>query len=197
MSTRREALDYYGQLAQLSTLALVVSAAAWRQLTSRTTKSQPSKSTTFLGEPLPALVLVSQWIAFLLLVGVFYIPSSSINNAAFKTDYIYYTRLPAQLLASLLSFHVLFSNSSKLNPLPWMLNVPRTTLVPYHRTLGWIFMFLFAVHGSMYMNFYIQHGLLLKRIQDIDVQLGVCLSLTFSGVAFASRKSFRGPWVAR
>jgi len=44
-------------------------------------------------------------------------------------------------------------------------------LDPYHRLLGRIIVFLMAVHSSLYLNFYVQKGLLYKRLADWDVIL--------------------------
>ena len=46
-------------------------------------------------------------------------------------------------------------------------------LNPYHRLLGRVIITFFSLHASMYLNFYVQKGLLLKRIQDWDVILGL------------------------
>jgi len=52
-------------------------------------------------------------------------------------------------------------------------------LNPYHRLLGRILITFFFTHASMYLNFYILNSLLLKRIQDRDVILGLCAITTF------------------
>ena len=46
-------------------------------------------------------------------------------------------------------------------------------LNPYHRLLGRILITFLCIHASMYLNFYIMKGLLLKRIQERDVILGL------------------------
>ena len=43
----------------------------------------------------------------------------------------------------------------------------------YHRALGRVIVLLLACHASLYLNFYVQKGLLLKRMKDRDVILGL------------------------
>lgn len=47
-------------------------------------------------------------------------------------------------------------------------------LNPYHRILGRIIYVFLLCHAFLYLNFYVQLDLLLKRIQDRDVILGLC-----------------------
>lgn len=58
-------------------------------------------------------------------------------------------------------------------------------LNPYHRSLGRLIVLFFACHASLYLNFYVQMGLLMKRIQDRDVILGLC-AVTSAGILFTS-----------
>ena len=46
-------------------------------------------------------------------------------------------------------------------------------LNPYHRLLGRIIITFLSIHATMYLNFYVQSNLLLKRIRDWDVILGL------------------------
>ncbi len=66
-------------------------------------------------------------------------------------------------------------------------------LNPYHRLLGRVIVLLMICHASLYLNFYIQNGLLLKRIKDWDVILGlsaITLSLLLFTTAFAQIRNY-------
>jgi hypothetical protein len=107
------------------------------------------------------------------------------------TDYLHLTRLPAHIAISLLPLHLLLSHSSPLNPLPLLLQTSRSALLPYHRFHGWFLLTLLAAHAILYLNFYMQNSLLTKRIQDLDVQLGLGMALVFIALGATSRFGWR------
>lgn len=43
----------------------------------------------------------------------------------------------------------------------------------------------------MYVNFFVQKDLLMKRVWDLDVQLGSSMMLLLAGLAWTARKSMR------
>ena len=59
------------------------------------------------------------------------------------------------------------------SPIQYLTRMSHEELNPYHRLLGRIILTFFSLHSSMYVNFYVQKGLLAKRIRDWDVILGV------------------------
>ena len=60
------------------------------------------------------------------------------------------------------------------SPIQYITRMSHEELNPYHRLLGRIIVLFAACHASLYLNFYVQKGLLFKRIQDRDVILGLC-----------------------
>lgn len=59
------------------------------------------------------------------------------------------------------------------SPIHYLTRLSHESLNPYHRLLGRLIITLMACHASLYLNFYVQNGLLLKRIKDWDVILGL------------------------
>ena len=59
------------------------------------------------------------------------------------------------------------------SPIQYLTRLSHESLNPYHRLLGRLIITLMACHASLYLNFYVQNGLLLKRIKDWDVILGL------------------------
>lgn len=65
------------------------------------------------------------------------------------------------------------------SPIQYLTRLSHEELNPYHRLLGRILISFFALHASLYLNFYVQKGLLSKRIRDSDVILGLSGITTF------------------
>lgn len=65
------------------------------------------------------------------------------------------------------------------SPIQYLTRFSHEELNPYHRWLGRILITFFAIHATLYLNFYIQLGLLSKRIRDRDVILGLSGISTF------------------
>ena len=93
-------------------------------------------------------------------------------------DYLHLTRRFGILAASQLPLHYLLAAKS-WSPVQYMTRMSHEELNPYHRLLGRVLIALFSVHAAMYLNFYVQKNLLLKRIQDRDVILGLMAITTF------------------
>lgn len=93
-------------------------------------------------------------------------------------DYLHLTRRFGIVAASQLPLHYLLAAKS-WSPIQYLTRMSHEELNPYHRLLGRILIALFSVHATMYLNFYIQLNLLLKRIQDRDVILGLMAITTF------------------
>ena len=93
-------------------------------------------------------------------------------------DYLHLTRRFGIVAASQLPLHYLLAAKS-WSPIQYMTRMSHEELNPYHRLLGRILIAFFSVHAAMYLNFYIQLNLLLKRIQDRDVILGLLAITTF------------------
>ena len=94
-------------------------------------------------------------------------------------DYLHLTRRFGIVAASQLPLHYLLAAKS-WSPIQYITRMSHEELNPYHRFLGRILIALFSVHAAMYLNFYIQSNLLLKRIQDRDVILGLMAITSFA-----------------
>ena len=87
-------------------------------------------------------------------------------------DYLHLTKRFGIIAASQLPLHYALALKS-WSPIQYLTRRSHEQLNPYHRLLGRIIITFFSLHASMYLNFYIQKGLLLKRIRDWDVILGL------------------------
>jgi hypothetical protein len=114
------------------------------------------------------------------------------------TDYLHLTKRFAQVAASLLPLHYLLGTSSRLSPLPFLFRLSSggasTKYNAYHRLNGALLLGLLACHASLYLNFYIQKGLLVKRAQDLDVQMGLGMAGTLAVLGFFAREAVRKSW---
>ena len=202
---RRQLLDGYGQFAQLSILLLplvyqlchglrLLISRTWPFKSSQTVKEhrspvvpgfrQPPKGKFtnlltrirwFLGEEVfvgwntrQEWLVAILWTAWLLVL-VFRDTGD---------DYLHLTRRFGIVAASQLPLHYLLAAKS-WSPIQYLTRMSHEELNPYHRLLGRILIALFSVHAAMYLNFYVQLNLLIKRIQDRDVILGLLAITTF------------------
>jgi hypothetical protein len=62
---------------------------------------------------------------------------------------------------------------SPYSPIQWATRLSHEELKMSHQILGRIVLFLFALHGAFYLNFFVQSGFLTKRIRDKDVIFGL------------------------
>ena len=93
-------------------------------------------------------------------------------------DYLHLTRRFGIVAASQLPLHYLLAAKS-WSPIQYLTRMSHEELNPYHRLLGRILIAFFSVHAAMYLNFYVQLSILLKRIQSRDVILGLMAITTF------------------
>ncbi|KAL8737369.1 MAG: hypothetical protein Q9181_001744 [Wetmoreana brouardii] len=93
-------------------------------------------------------------------------------------DYLHLTKRFGIIGASQLPLHYLLALKS-WSPICYLTRLSHEDLNPYHRALGRILLLFFSLHASFYLNFYIQKSLLLKRIQDQDVILGLLAIASF------------------
>ncbi|KAL9600555.1 MAG: hypothetical protein Q9219_003101 [cf. Caloplaca sp. 3 TL-2023] len=83
------------------------------------------------------------------------------------------------IAASQLPLHYLLAFKSSYSPISYLTRLSHEELNPYHRALGRILLLFLSLHASFYLNFYVQKSLLLKRIQDKDVILGLLAITAF------------------
>lgn len=203
---RRQLLDTYGQFAQLSILLLPLTyqlclgmrlliSRIWPSKSAQATKEHRSPVVSNFKQPtsgyltnLPTRIrwfldeevfegwntrqewlIASLWTMWLLVL-------------VFKDtgdDYLHLTKRFGIVAASQLPLHYLLAAKS-WSPIQYLTRMSHEELNPYHRLLGRILIAFFSVHAAMYLNFYIQLNLLLKRIQDRDVILGLMAITTFT-----------------
>ena len=92
--------------------------------------------------------------------------SSQRSAHAPSADYLHLTKGFGHIAASQLPLHYALALKS-WSPIQYLTRLSHEELNPYHRLLGRVIITFFSLHASMYLNFYIQKGLLLKRIQDL------------------------------
>lgn len=105
-------------------------------------------------------------------------------------DYLHLTKRFGIVAASQLPLHYLLAAKS-WSPIQYLTHMSHEELNPYHRLLGRILIAFFSVHAAMYLNFYIQMNLLLKRIQDRDVILGLMAITTFMLIGITALAKIR------
>ena len=105
-------------------------------------------------------------------------------------DYLHLTRRFGIVAASQLPLHYLLAAKS-WSPIQYLTRMSHEELNPYHRMLGRILIALFSVHAAMYLNFYVQLNLLLKRIQDRDVILGLMAISAFMAIGTTALAKIR------
>ncbi|PSK60146.1 Ferric reductase transmembrane component 1 [Elsinoe australis] len=204
---RRQLLDHYANLAQLSALAplaLLTILNLTRHLRGRLrthphpssphlkhTRSRPSPFSIpsllapnnlhfFLTSPSPfpnfgtnALLLSTLLHTSLLLL---------LSTLQTQSDYLHLTKRLGLVAASQLPLHYLLAWKSPLNPISLLTGYSWEALNAAHQALGRIITFLFAWHAALYLNFFVQAGVLGKRIRDWDVILGLVAVVLYAGM---------------
>ena len=195
---RRRLLDSYGQFAQLSILLipLIYQLGVGIRLLSRrlyksggyqTVKDHSSPVISSFKQPSSVLPEITwsriNWIVdedirgygtlrHWLIAGLWALWLLVLTMKDTGDDYLHLTKRFAIIAASQLPLHYLLA-AKEWSPIQYLTRMSHEELNPYHRLLGRIIITFMALHASMYLNFYVQKGLLLKRIQDRDVILGL------------------------
>ena len=204
-SHRRQLLDGYGQFAQLSVLLLPMVyqlCLGMRLLISRVWPFNPSQAVKEHQSPVisrfkqPAtgystnVLARIRWLLDepilegwntgnqLLITGLWAIWLLVLVFRDTGDDYLHLTKRFGIVAASQLPLHYLLAAKS-WSPIQYLTRMSHEELNPYHRLLGRLLIVFFSIHAMMYLNFYIQLNLLLKRIQDRDVILGLTAITTF------------------
>ena len=200
LKQRRRLLDSYGQFAQLSVLLLplIYQLSLGIKLLSRrfATKKgyQPLKENQspipprlrehtpsdsrniwrrlswWLDEPI-ARGWETRWECLLAALWAGWLLFLVIKNTG--DDYLHMTKRFGIIAASQLPIHYLLA-AKAWSPIQYLTRMSHEELNPYHRLLGRIIVTFFACHATLYLNFFVQKGLLSKRIRDWDVILGIC-----------------------
>ncbi|TVY32777.1 Ferric reductase transmembrane component, partial [Lachnellula subtilissima] len=111
-------------------------------------------------------------------------------------DYLHITKRFGEVAVSQFPMHYILSMKSAYSPLSLVLNSSHEELNPWHQLSGRIIYSLLALHASWYLNFFIQVGVLAKRLKSLDVIIGVIafIGLTIlstTSLAFVRRWSYR------
>ena len=99
-------------------------------------------------------------------------------------DYLHMTKRFGIVAASQLPIHYLLA-AKGWSPVQFLTKMSHEELNVYHRILGRIILGFFACHATLYLNFFLQKGLLSKRIKDWDVILGLT-AISSAAVLFTS-----------
>ncbi|KAA6407816.1 MAG: hypothetical protein FRX48_08167 [Lasallia pustulata] len=88
-------------------------------------------------------------------------------------DYLHLTKRFGIVAASQLPVHYLLSVKTPWSPIQYQMRMSHKQLNPYHRLLGRILVTFFTLHATLYLNFFTQTHLLLARLLSPDVLLGL------------------------
>ncbi len=208
LSKRRELLDQYASIAQASALVPLAIVQCYHLASSATSavqeRDQRSKAgsrswlprtsflfkrflwwtgdLSFVGRGTNGIwILGLAWTAWLLLLCV--------DNTA--DDYLHLAKRFGIVGASQLPLHFLLAWKSPYSPIQFLTRHSHEELNRYHRALGRIVTFLFLLHASFYLYFFVLSGLLAKRVREADVILGICGVVLFGAIMTTSLRAIR------
>ncbi|KAF2151053.1 hypothetical protein K461DRAFT_165742 [Myriangium duriaei CBS 260.36] len=95
-------------------------------------------------------------------------------------DYMHLAKRFGIVGASQLPFHYLLAWKSQWSPIALITGRSWEELNRIHQSLGRIITVLFALHATSYLNFFIRAGFIYKRIKDRDVILGLLAITSFT-----------------
>ena len=95
-------------------------------------------------------------------------------------DYMHVTKSLSHVAVSQLPLHYLLAFKSPNSPVQILTGLAHERINAYHRLLGRIIHMMLATHAILYLNFFIQAGVLAKRIKDTDVRLGIAAFWTIN-----------------
>lgn len=88
-------------------------------------------------------------------------------------DYLHLTKRFGIVGASQIPLQLLMAMKPSWSPVQLITRKGHEELKAWHQNLGRIIQLLLSLHAIFYLNFYVQMGLLSKRIKDSDVQIGL------------------------
>ena len=192
---RRKLLDQAGYYAYLTPVIALASIYILRQLL-----SQPNKVAVPTGKPqIPGFLTVQKrriawWLNEPLTpeFGARKVHFIGLGYAAFLLflvfrrtgdDYLHLTKRFGHVAASQLPFHYMMAIKSPLSPVQIATGLTWEKMNDYHRLFGRIVHLMVVAHATMYLNFFIQAGLLSKRFGDWDVRTGFLAFIMFNILA--------------
>ncbi|KAK8247627.1 ferric reductase like transmembrane component-domain-containing protein [Phyllosticta capitalensis] len=103
-------------------------------------------------------------------------------------DYLHLTKRFGIVAASQLPLHYLLAMRSAYSPIQLLTRLSYERVIAIHELLGKIVTFILALHTGFYFNFFVQKGVLAKRIRDVDVitgSIGFVMFATMSTTALS------------
>ncbi|KAF2875434.1 ferric reductase like transmembrane component-domain-containing protein [Massariosphaeria phaeospora] len=98
-------------------------------------------------------------------------------------DYFHLTKRFGIIGASQLPLHYLLAMRTPYSPIQFLTRLSHEELKASHQILGRIVFFLFALHAALYLNLFVLFGVLAKRIKDLDVIWGVISIIMFCAIS--------------
>ncbi|KAL0256933.1 hypothetical protein SLS55_007742 [Diplodia seriata] len=95
-------------------------------------------------------------------------------------DYLHLTKRFGMVAASQLPLQYILAMRSAYSPIQILTRLSYERVIAIHELLGKILTLFFALHAVFYFNFFVQNGVVSKRIQDVDVITGVIGFIMFS-----------------
>ncbi|CAG7979045.1 unnamed protein product [Penicillium nalgiovense] len=93
-------------------------------------------------------------------------------------DYFHVTKRFGSIAAAQLPIHYMLSMRNRYSPLAVIFCTSHEQLIHWHQICGRIIMILIALHGTLYINYFVQTGILVERLQTRPSMTGLlCLVL--------------------
>jgi NAD(P)H-flavin reductase len=107
------------------------------------------------------------------------------------SDYFHVTKRFGSIAAAQLPIHYMLSMRNRYSPLAVIFGTSHEQLIHWHQVYGRIIMILIALHGALYINYFVQTGILVERLQARPSMTGLlCLAL-MSVLTITSIEKFR------
>jgi NAD(P)H-flavin reductase len=191
----RNTLDRNGFYAWLSPIVLLGVIFAIRQATSVSTRNAVRLSDKPMEQPPSVLQLQQRRILWWLnqpltqefgprkahILGVVY--ASWLLFLTFRQtgdDYLHLTKRFGHVAVSQLPFQYMMAIKSPRNPAQFATGLSHEVLNPYHRLFGRIIHLFLASHAILYISHFSTAGILVQRVRDWDVRLGLTTFLIFN-----------------
>ncbi|KXS95627.1 hypothetical protein AC578_3563 [Pseudocercospora eumusae] len=217
---RRELLDYYGFVAQVSVIVpiLVVLAYIW---TSRIARRFATQATSDEGPPSSPYAKAARlrnrldagarwrrvvwWFGGEVEILKYCVGTRgevmgglgwllwllSLSFLETGHDYLHLTKRFGIVGGSQLPFHYLLSLKSPYSPLQFLLGTSHESLISIHQILGKIITILFWCHAVLYVAFYIMNSLLAAKLKEFYIICGLFAILGFTAVGTTALKPVR------
>ena len=106
-------------------------------------------------------------------------------------DYLHLTKRFGIVGASQLPFHYLLAMKAPYSPLKYLTASSHESLNTLHQLLGRIITVLLYAHAALYLNFYVQVGVLGSKVREAYVICGILGVLAFTAVGTTALKPVR------